>query len=66
MALVKCSECTNDISDKAKLCPHCGYEIGSSQSSLEAAGSKMQSIGCGLTLFVTIPILLLFFFMSGC
>lgn len=25
MALVKCSECQNEISSKAKTCPHCGY-----------------------------------------
>lgn len=24
MALLKCSECNNDISDKAVVCPHCG------------------------------------------
>lgn len=26
MALIKCSECGKEMSDKAKLCPHCGYE----------------------------------------
>lgn len=26
MALIKCSECGKEISDKAKLCPHCGYK----------------------------------------
>ena len=26
MALIKCSECGKEISDKAKLCPHCGFE----------------------------------------
>lgn len=25
MALIKCSECGNEISDKAKTCVHCGY-----------------------------------------
>lgn len=24
MALIKCSECNKDISEKAKACPHCG------------------------------------------
>jgi len=30
MALIKCSECGHDVSDKAKTCPHCGapVEIG--------------------------------------
>lgn len=27
MALIKCPECNNDISDSAKTCPHCGYMI---------------------------------------
>ena len=26
MALIKCSECGKEISDKAKVCPHCGAE----------------------------------------
>ncbi len=26
MALIKCSECGKEISDKAKQCPHCGFE----------------------------------------
>ena len=27
MALIKCPECDNDISDKAQSCPNCGYEL---------------------------------------
>lgn len=27
MALIKCIECGNKISDKAKICPHCGYSL---------------------------------------
>lgn len=26
MALMKCPECGSDISEKAKICPHCGYK----------------------------------------
>ena len=26
MAMIKCPECGNDISDKAKICPKCGYK----------------------------------------
>lgn len=25
MALIRCRECSRDISDTAKACPHCGY-----------------------------------------
>lgn len=28
MALIKCPECSKEISDKAESCPHCGYPIG--------------------------------------
>lgn len=27
MALIKCSECGHEISDKASFCPHCGYPM---------------------------------------
>ena len=27
MALIKCSECGKDISDRAKKCPGCGYQL---------------------------------------
>jgi len=28
VALIKCSECGKEISDKASACPHCGYPMG--------------------------------------
>ena len=27
MALIKCPECQSEVSDKAKTCPKCGYQI---------------------------------------
>ena len=27
MAIIKCPECGNDISDKAATCPHCGVNV---------------------------------------
>lgn len=27
MAIIKCPLCNNDVSDKAKKCPHCNYEL---------------------------------------
>ena len=29
MALIKCSECQGDVSEKAYLCPHCGHTLKS-------------------------------------
>jgi hypothetical protein len=28
MALIKCLDCSRDVSDKAAVCPNCGYPIG--------------------------------------
>ncbi len=28
MSLIECPECNNQISDKAVICPHCGYTTG--------------------------------------
>ena len=27
MALINCPECNKEISDKAEICPHCGYKL---------------------------------------
>lgn len=32
MALLKCPECTHDVSDKALTCPHCGYPMNTPSS----------------------------------
>ena len=34
MALIKCPECKKDISDKAEVCPNCGYELKSANGSV--------------------------------
>lgn len=31
MALINCPECNNQISDKAEMCPHCGFKLQSQQ-----------------------------------
>lgn len=38
MALIKCPECGKEISDKATLCPNCGYPI--SQISEDMSGKQ--------------------------
>ena len=27
MALINCPECNKEVSDKAEICPHCGYKL---------------------------------------
>lgn len=36
MALIKCPECGNKISDKAEICPKCGYELNSNSNNLDS------------------------------
>lgn len=46
MALIQCSECGNQISDKANVCPHCGCPINSSQqNSTPTNGVKILDFG---------------------
>lgn len=42
MALIKCSECGNMISDKAESCPHCGNPITKPNNSLSLRDNKVQ------------------------
>lgn len=30
MSLINCPECQKEVSDKAELCPHCGYRLNDS------------------------------------
>lgn len=39
MALIKCPECKKDISDKAEICPKCGYELKEQSTEKEAKPS---------------------------
>ena len=32
MAIISCPECKNEISDKAKSCPHCGFPLKSEKT----------------------------------
>ena len=43
MALIKCSECGRQVSDKAESCPQCGAPIASALET-EAAGIKLRTI----------------------
>lgn len=37
MALIKCLECKKEVSETAKKCPNCGYDLKSKKSSLTTA-----------------------------
>ena len=62
MALINCPECEKEVSDSAKLCPHCGYKINSKKaSSLFKGISKTRLIIIGV-LIVLIIIVAIFLF----
>lgn len=46
MALIKCPECKKDISDKALVCPKCGYEL-KSEGTLNQVKNSVDSIKSG-------------------
>ena len=44
MAMISCSECGNNVSDKAASCPHCGVPIAEApQQSSKASGTYCKS-----------------------
>ena len=36
MAIMKCAECGNSVSDKANMCPQCGYPIGNNETDMDS------------------------------
>ena len=43
MALINCSECNHEVSDKAEACPKCGAPIAGAKESV-AAGTQIKTI----------------------
>lgn len=43
MALITCSECSNQVSDKAESCPKCGAPIANARETV-AAGTTVHTI----------------------
>lgn len=44
MSLIKCPECENGVSEKAKICPHCGYLIASNIDEIKE-GQRKGALG---------------------
>ena len=42
MALIKCPECSKEISDKAESCPQCGYPVADYLKKLEEDRLKTE------------------------
>lgn len=62
MALGKCPECGHDMSSDAGSCPNCGWKRAGTK--IDEVGSSIQGCGTTLTIFVTIPIILICIFMG--
>jgi hypothetical protein len=45
MALIKCSECEKEVSDKAQSCPNCGSPIAAEHVTLTLTGFPRRYIG---------------------
>ena len=68
MALVKCPECGNEISDTAASCPKCGYGIKKSTVTVEATGKKwkaLQFLGPLAVIFGIIMLIIALATMNG-
>jgi hypothetical protein len=60
MALKPCRVCGHDVADTARRCPQCGVDYPASAAA--GCGKKMQTVGCALTLLITLPLILLLAF----
>ena len=61
MALIKCKECDNEISDKAKSCPQCGVSIASKKGFItNVANGVLMTILVFLIFLITTSILTIF------
>ncbi len=58
MALINCKECGKEISDKAEMCPNCGYRLKTEVKERKKAGTIVTLIASSI--FVIFFILLLF------
>lgn len=62
MALNNCPECGHVMSSDADACPNCGWKTTSTK--VKEAGDAMTGCGAVMTIFITIPIVLVFIFMG--
>lgn len=70
MALIKCNECSQDVSDQALTCPHCGTSIAQKQEMRASSAPTVDSptkplIGsAGITVLILLALFV--FFASQC
>ena len=62
MALINCSECGKEISNKADKCPNCGNPINNIHGEGEGCFMQTLNVGCVITAVIIGIIILVFFF----
>jgi uncharacterized membrane protein YvbJ len=76
MALMNCPECNNQVSDQAKACPHCGYEINDlTENTSKAPSAKSPTdtihkkegtgIGCFVLIVIVFIVIVLVYLSNG-
>lgn len=64
MALIKCSECNKEISDQAKMCPHCGYKQPKAKRKASSQSKKKIVSKLVIAIFVLLIAWCGYFFFS--
>ena len=56
MALIRCRECSREISDTAKACPHCGYvnKAKNNKAAMEQTVKEFAAVAVSAVLIVVI------------
>lgn len=64
MAMIKCPECGQDVSDSAETCPHCGYKLKKVDGESGKPPKKSRGKGCLVAAIIVVAIVVLGF--VGC
>ncbi len=60
MSLIRCKECKKEISNKAEMCPHCGYKYISNSNTYSnriKTGSIVSLIACSIIVLLLIGLI---------
>ena len=67
MSLINCPECKNEISNKAEMCPNCGYPISKDDESVSTKNQIYENVKSKKHIFgwIVCIIYLLAFFINA-
>ena len=64
MALIKCSECGKEVSDKAKTCPNCGNPTQNKKFDVDKEMSALKKFLIFIIVLMAIGLIAFVFFQS--